>query len=217
MELDPALAALSALSAAAHGSHDGPSLYSQDQLASFAQLSASFAPPAPPPPPAVTTSRASSPSQANIPVDSESDAGESDSAVPVASTSAVPAAAVPTNKRKLRSLASNGAPPAPPRPPPGTRVPREQLSAAEKAAQRKERNRIAAQKSRDKRQHEFDLVVADRDKWRQKAMRLEKEVAQLNSSLDKRLREARAEWEAQLPLPALSPDEVMPPEDLNFA
>ncbi|GAA5940123.1 hypothetical protein JCM3775_007269 [Rhodotorula graminis] len=221
-ELDPALAALSALSQAAHQSHDAQQLYSHDQLASFAQLSASFAPPAPPPPPAVAT-RSRSPSQANIPVDSGSDAGDSDSSVPIASTSAaVPAAATaaaaPANKRKLRSLVPNGPPPPPPPPqqPSRRRASREILTVAEKAALRKERNRIAAQKSRDKRQHEFDEVVADRDKWRQKAMRLEQEVAQLKLSFDRRLRDAKAEWEAQLPLEAPSPDEIMPPEDLNF-
>ena len=215
-ELDPALAALSALSQAAHQSHDAHPLYSHDQLESFAQLSASFAPPAPRPPAVASTSSAS-PSQANIPVESEED--ESDAAIPVASTSttAVPAPApaastsapTPTNKRKLRSLVPSAPPPSGfKRPVPDNCTP------AEKAALRKERNRIAAQKSRDKRQAEFDLIVADRDKWRIKGMRLEQENAQLKQSFAKRLREARAEWEASLQTQSSvpAPDEPMPPE-----
>ncbi|GAA5842836.1 hypothetical protein JCM9279_003998 [Rhodotorula babjevae] len=224
-ELDPALAALSTLSHAAQQQRTVPPLYTEDQLISFANLTAaSFAPPAPRPPAVTTTSSASSTMQDSIPVDDESD--ESDAYIPVASTSTAadpaapaPSTSAPANKRRLRSLVPSGG--AAPSSSGAKRPLPSDCSPAEKAALRKERNRIAAQKSRDKRQLEFDLVVADRDKWRMKGMRLEQENAELKASFERRLLEARAEWEAQAQAPALpsvpAPDVTMPPSSLNFS
>ncbi|BGP43729.1 hypothetical protein JCM10449v2_007774 [Rhodotorula kratochvilovae] len=200
LELDPALASLAA--ATAPGQHHA--LYSDEQLAHFAALDGYTAAPAAVPHPHPHPHHPQLPA-VNIHVDPGAAAQQQQQqqqAVAAASGAATAAAASSSSAAlppppSLAQLAPDGE--LPEQQPSLAGKATKDMTPAEKAANRKERNRLAAKKSRDKRQQEYDTLEVDRNKWKAEAEALRVRVQQLETIL------RTIHSSAQLP------DEVVPP------